>query len=169
MSLLAWYVVQSQPRREGFVRDRIEDLGREVFLPLMAERVPGRRRDVLGPMFPSYLFARLSEDDGDIPKVRWSQGVLRILGEGGSARPVDDRVVDTLRVRADRRGRVRLGDDLRKGQRVRVLSGPLAGLVGIVDQPGVTPGDRVRILLEIFRRTTPVMLAASAVRGLARA
>jgi len=47
-----WYVIQANPRKEAFVRDRIEDLGREAFLPLIAERRRGRRRATVGPFFP---------------------------------------------------------------------------------------------------------------------
>ena len=57
-----WYVVQCHPRKERFVRERLEDLGCSVFLPLIKERIPGRRQWRLGPLFPGYLFAGLDED-----------------------------------------------------------------------------------------------------------
>lgn len=109
MSGLDWYVVQSQPRKERFVRERIADLGREVFLPLITERRLGHPRAIVGPLFPSYVFARLSESEGDLPRVRWAQGVCRVLGDGDHPRPVDDLLVETIRRRADHTGEVRLG------------------------------------------------------------
>ncbi len=167
MSGFAWYVVESHPFREDFVRDRMRDLGRDVFLPLVSERKPGRRSSTLGPLFPGYLFACLSETEGDLPRVRWMHGVRRILGHGERPAPVEDEVVETIRARADRKGKVNLGVSLRRGDRMRVLQGPLAGLIGVITHPATRPEHRVWVLLELFKRATRVQLSTSAVGGLA--
>ena len=77
----AWYAVQSHPRRERFAHDRIAELGLEAFLPLVSERRPGARRSSIVPLFPGYLFARLSADDGDVPRVRWLRWRRLTVGE----------------------------------------------------------------------------------------
>ena len=169
MNGFQWYIVQSHPRKEGFVRERIQDLDREVFLPLVAERRPGRRRVTVGPLFPSYLFAKLSGERGDLARVRWMHGVRRFLGDGEGPRPVEDTVVKTIRARADHTGRVKLGLGLRRGDRVRIVDGPLAGLVGVLQRAASSPEQRVCVLLELFHRTTRVELPANAVGGLAGA
>ncbi len=145
------------------MRGRIEDLGREVFLPILAERQRGRRRTTVGPLFPGYLFARLSIAAGDLTRVRWTHGVRRLLGDGEGPRPVDDLLVDMIRRRADATGRVRLGSGLRRGDRVRVVDGPLSGLVGILERAAATPGERVYVLLDVFQRLTRVELPAQAI------
>jgi len=61
--------------------------------------------------------------------------------------------------------RVRLGIGLRRGDRVRILDGPLAGLVGILDRPATTPMERVCVLLDVFNRATRVDLPAQAICG----
>lgn len=165
MDSLRWYVVQSHPRKESLVRGRIADLGREVFLPTVAERHRGKRRSAIGPLFPGYLFARLSRMEGDLARVRWTHGVRKVLGDGEGPQPVDDALVETIRARADRTGRVRLGIGLRRGDRVRILDGPLAGLVGILERPASTPVERVCVLLDVFQRTTRVELPVAAVCG----
>jgi transcription antitermination factor NusG len=169
MNGYAWYVVHAQPRKERFVGDRIRDLGREVFLPLISERRRGQRRSTVGPLFPGYLFALLSEPDGDLPRVRWTQGVRRVLGDGPTPRPVAEEVVQTIRERADRTGRVRLGKGLAAGARVRIVDGPLAGLVGILERPVSDPRERVGVLLELFHRPTRVDVPAAMVVGFGRA
>jgi transcription antitermination factor NusG len=162
---LSWYVVQAQPRKEPFVCERIGDLGRETFLPLIHQRVAGRRRSRLVPLFPSYVFARLSAGEGDLPRVRWAHGVRRLLGEGEVPRPVDDALIDCIRARADRAGRVKLGRRLRPGARVRIVGGPLAGLIGVLERPLHSPERRVSVLLEVFQRMTRVEVPAHAVWG----
>lgn len=165
MQGFGWYVVQAHPRKEPFVRDRIHDLGREAFLPMLRERSPGRRRSRLVPLFPGYLFAKLSESDGDLPHVRWAPGVRRLLGDCDQPRPVEDELIECIRARTDRNGRVKLGRRLRPGSRVRIVDGPLAGLIGILERPAVEPAERVSVLLELFNRPTRVEVAAGAIWG----
>ena len=155
-----WYVVQSNPRKETFVHDRLAEFGREVFLPLIAEHGRGRRRAVAGPLFPGYLFAKLSQDDGDLPRVRWMHGVRQLLGDGERAHPLDESVVRMIRARCDRKGRVRLGVGLRRGDRVRIVNGPLAGLIGVLERTVSSPEQRVCVFLEMFHRPTRVEVAA---------
>jgi transcriptional antiterminator RfaH len=159
----AWYVVQCHARREGFVRDQVLDLGNEVFLPMLDERRTAGRGRTAVPLFPGYIFSRLSERAGDLARVRWTQGVRRILGSDGAPRPVDDNVVDALRSRADRRGCIRLRRRFRQGDRIRVVDGPLAGLIGVIERGESTPAQRICVLLDLFRRVTRVELPAAAV------
>lgn len=157
-----WYVVQALPRKEGFVKDRIEDLGCEVFLPLLAERRPGWRRACVGPLFPGYLFARLSE--GDVARVRWMHGVNSILGED-RPRAIADHVVQKIRSQADLQGRVCLGLGSKRGERVRILNGPLAGLIGLMERPASSPEERVSVLVELFQRVVLTNLRADEIAG----
>jgi len=167
MSGLGWYVVQSHARKESFVRERVEDLGREAFLPLVAERKSGR----FGPLFPCYLFARLSEKDGDLPRVRWMHGVRKVLGSDRWQRPVEEAVVQSIRSRADRAGVVRLGTRadprLRRGSRVRIVEGPLEGLIAMLERPMLSPEERVCVLLELFHRPVKVEVPGRAIAGFA--
>ena len=158
-----WYVVQAHPLKERFVRDRITDLGREAFLPLVSERRPGARKSRLNPLFPGYLFARLDPGDGDLASVRWLVGVRRVLGDRDRPRPLDEGVVDALRQRTDRSGRVRFSTQLRKGDRVRILDGPFAGFIGVLERVAHDPQQRVCVLLDLFHRLTAVEVDAQAV------
>jgi transcriptional antiterminator RfaH len=153
-----WYVIQSHPRKESFVRGRIEDLGREAFLPTVTERRPGQRRSAVGPLFPGYLFARLHPSVGDLAAVRWTIGVRRVLGDGEGPQPIADELIEAIRRQADASGRVRLGVGLRRGERVRVVDGPLAGLLGILEREATSPAERVCVLLDVFLRSTRVEL-----------
>lgn len=160
-----WYVVQVHPRRESFTRMRIEDLGCEVFLPLVRERRKGQRRAALLPLFPGYLFIRMDEERGDLARVRWCHGVRRVLGDGPRPRPIANEVVEMIRERADGVGCVRLGSRLKRGEPVRITDGPLAGLYGILERPATSATQRVCVLLDVFHRWTRVELSAEAVCG----
>ena len=51
---------------------------------------------------------------------------------------------------------------LRRGEKVRVRGGPLAGLMGVVDAP-CSGEERVRVLLDLFRQSVRVEMEAASV------
>lgn len=148
------------------MRDRLDDMSIERFLPLMnaarRSRVSARRE----PLFPGYLFARLSVEAGDLPKVRWLHGVKRVLGDGHQPRPIDEQVVEEIKRRADAGGCVTFGLGLRPGKQVKILQGPFEGLVGVLEGRVTRPDDRVHVLLDIFARTARVTIPASSIVGI---
>jgi len=155
-----WFVVHSLPRKERFVRDRLRELGRDAFLPLVASRRARRSAVTLAPLFPGYLFAKLSMAGGDLTRIRWMHGVRRLLGHGQRPHPVPDELVQMIRRRADAAGRVRPPARMRRGERVRIVEGPLAGLIGVLDRPETRAEDRVCVLLRLFERQTRVEIPA---------
>jgi len=163
-----WYVVQSHPRKETIVRGRVEDLGADVFLPTVAERRPGHRRASIGPLFPGYLFARF-EFGAEYPRVRWTPGLVRVVMSGGTPLTVSEAMLSSVRELEKEGIRLLLRPVRWKpGARVRVNQGPFTGFEGQVAAT-LKGGDRVRILLELFRRQVALECDTSQLRGLAAA
>ncbi len=81
--------------------------------------------------------------------MRWTPGVRRLLGVGDSPVPVDEQMIGTIRSRLSLEGVVRVGVPFARGDRVRIVEGPMAGLCGILERP-TSRANRVRILLEIL-------------------
>ncbi|MBM3471174.1 MAG: hypothetical protein FJX73_10365 [Armatimonadetes bacterium] len=155
----AWYVAHLKPRQETRVLShlRLRAEGIEHYSPRIetVRRRWGRRLAMVEPMFPNYMFLRMSLTPQLWDAVRWTPGVRRILGEGDRPTPVPDQVVEAIHERADPMGFVRVGATWTPGQRVRVLYGPLSDLEGIFERPTSREG-RVRILLHILGHDTPV-------------
>jgi transcriptional antiterminator RfaH len=110
---------------------------------------------VVRPLFPGYVFARLSlaHESG---RVIWSPGVRRLVTFEGEAPPVPDAAIEFLRARADASGLIDVTPrPLPVGRRVRITTGPLAGLVGMIENPPDARG-RVSILMDILRQQTRV-------------
>jgi transcription antitermination factor NusG len=140
-----WGVVRSQPQRERFAASQLELRGYETFLPLVAAKGAGEGR----PLFASYFFCRVVD--------RWHSinfcfGVVGIIRVGDCPSRMPDHEVDALKaMMVD--GFVRLPEAplaaparvLRKGQRVKIVSGPFTGQGGIFQ--GQTSKQRELILL----------------------
>lgn len=73
-----WYVLCTKVRNEKKVAQRLEDLGIEVYCPLITEtrKWSDRKKKVTFPLFNSYIFVRLEKAQRNIVFV---PGVIRFL------------------------------------------------------------------------------------------
>jgi len=158
-SAASWFVVQTKPHHEErvIVHLRLRSPAIESFLPKIeiVRRHAGRRTTHLEPLFPSYLFVWMPLTMATWNEVRWTPGSRRLLGDGERPIAVPDDLVDAIRERVEPLGFIRVGLNLPVGARVRVKSGPFAGLEGIFERP-TSRKDRVRVLLEMLGALTPL-------------
>lgn len=153
-----WYTVRTKPRREAFAQMELGRRGVETFLPRIIE--PGRSEEPsVGPLFPSYLFARLSLQT-QYTRVVWAPGVRGFVAFGGAPPSVGDDVIAFLQERCGSEGVVRVVPSFSDGDLVRIKRGPLGGLVGVVQ--GDDGGrSRVQVLMELLRKRTQVSVPAA--------
>ena len=151
-----WFVVQTKPRGEQRVCEHLAGDDVVTFLPqLLVRRRHGCRRwQALEPLFPCYIFARFRLESTAWSRIQWTPGVRRLLG-GETPVPVDDEIVDYLRLRTEERGYIVPGRKLEPGTKVRFTEGPFDMLEGIIDRP-VSRDDRVRVLLWMCGNTVSV-------------
>jgi len=153
----AWYVVSSKLRRERYAAQQLGRRGVEVYLPRLLLMRRGAR--VVRPLFPGYLFALLVLP-GDAARVAWTPGVRRLVTFEGEAPALPPAAIEFLRAQAGTDGVIAARPQpLPVGRRVRVTDGPLAGLVGIIEDPPDARG-RVGVLMDILRAQTRVSIDA---------
>ena len=149
-----WYVVRSKPRREEYAQEQLARRGVLTFLPRILESGLGAAPPVIGPLFPGYLFAHV-DLAVQYTRVVWTPGVRNLVAFGEVPTPVDQQVIDFIQRRCGAEGIIRVVRTFRDGDPVRVNSGPLKGLVGVV-QGQVSARRRVQVLMELLQRRTPV-------------
>jgi len=149
-----WYAAYTCANHEKGVAQQLERRSVECLLPLYesVRRWKDRRVRLQLPLFPGYVFVRLALRD----RLRALQipGVAKLVGFDGHPAPVPDE--DIVAVRACLAGRhpVQPHRYLQRGQRVRVLRGPLAGLAGIVVREKKT--TRLVVSLDLLMRSVSV-------------
>jgi transcription antitermination factor NusG len=114
--------------------------------------------------FPCYLFARIDLTVVPRSTIDWMPGIRRIVGAGGQPAVVDDEIVEMVRQRLEAIEEVGYGN-LKQGDRVRIISGPLRDLEAVFDKP-MSAENRVRILLDVVGRMTPVEIDYSEIKSL---
>lgn len=132
----SWFVIWTESRAEKKVATRISALGLSSWLPTVKERHrwSDRWREVVCPLFPGYLFARVGSVEWH--KVLRTPGVLTVVKERGRPALLADSFVSGLREAIERKGAapepVGEGVDYQPGDEVIVQEGALAGVRGVV-------------------------------------
>jgi transcription antitermination factor NusG len=150
----SWYALHVRPRFESTVELQLGGKGYEVFLPTYASRRrwSDRVKTVFQPLFPGYVFCRF-DVNARLP-ILITPGVNAIIGVGKIPVPVDEEEICAIRSVMDSGLTSRPCDYIQDGESVRVETGPLAGLVGIVERS--KNSDRLIVSLSLLMRSVSV-------------
>lgn len=156
-----WYALHTRSRHERRAAAALQRrLGAraEVFLPEYRtwSRRKDRRRELLRPLFPGYLFVRAELAFGVRLDILQADGVVRLVGVGPRPVPVPDEVVDSIRLLLAAAPDARPRERWRPGTRVKVMSGPLAGVTGVVEHS--PRGRRIVVAVELLGRAVAASL-----------
>lgn len=160
-----WYAVYTSANHERRVAQQLEVRGVDYFLPQYesVRKWKDRKVSLQRPLFPGYLFVHLALRNR-LPILQ-VPGVARFVGFDGQPTVVPEE--DLLRVREflGRGFRAEPHPYLAVGRRVRVRSGPLEGMAGIVVRR--KNGNRLVISLGLIRRAIAVDLDGADLEALA--
>jgi len=128
---LAWMLLHTRARQEKVVADLLAGLGVERYLPLVRvrRRYGHRKREILAPLFPSYVFARCAKEAAW--RVHDAGRVAQVLEISDQER--FGREIEQIRRAIEADVCLDPHPFLRAGHRVRVRSGPLLGVEGVVE------------------------------------
>lgn len=172
----AWYVVHSYSGYENKVKANLETriksmhLEEKVFdvaIPMeeVVEFKAGKRFNVQRKKFPGYILVRLYLDDDSWYAVRNTPGVTGFVGSsiGAASKPTPlsrrevERILGVKKDEIEKKEpRLKVAWDV--GETIRVVEGPFADFNGVIEQINADQ-SKVRVLVDIFGRETPVELA----------
>ena len=158
-----WYVVHTYSGYEHAVaaavmkaaeNRKMTDLIKEVNIPLekVTEITDSGEKTVERKIFPGYVLIKMILTDDRWHLVHNVRGATGFVGSDGKAVPLTEQKIYDLGVEHKE---IVVGYAL--GDNVKVTDGPLAGFYGVVDE--LEPEkDRVRVVVSMFGRETPVDL-----------
>jgi transcriptional antiterminator NusG len=183
-----WYVVHSYAGYENKVKTnletRISSLDMEDFI--FQVEVPtreevevknGKRLQVQNKVFPGYILVRMELTPESYSCVRNTPGVTGFVGATSKPSPLTiDDVLKFLMPRVEQKaasgsgkadssaspGKATIEVDFEVGESVTVMDGPFANLPATINEVNVD-AQKLKVLVSIFGRETPVELAFSQV------
>jgi transcription antitermination factor NusG len=149
-----WFAVRVKPRWEKEVARNLIRLGCSALLPLYIRETQwsDRIKKVELPLFPGYLFA--SFDPRRPLLVKATPGVLSIVSSGRELVPLAQSEVEAIQVLMHAGLPREPWEYPESGDVVRMISGPLAGVRGVVCSEGGV--DRLVLSISLFRRAVAV-------------
>ena len=183
-----WYVVHSYAGYENKVKTNletrvqtldVEDYIFQVEVPTeeVTEIKNGQRKQVQRKVLPGYILVRMDLNDQSWGAVRNTPGVTGFVGATSKPSPLThDEVIKFLLPRVEPKqaagggksdvaagtGKASVEVDFEVGESVTVMDGPFATLPATINEVNVD-AQKLKVLVSIFGRETPVELAFSQV------
>ncbi|MGN6151228.1 MAG: transcription termination/antitermination protein NusG [Lysobacteraceae bacterium] len=125
-----WLVLRTKSRHESKVEVALQQKQVETYLPRrrIQRSMSSRRSVVEMPLFPGYVFVRPRPEQYE--GMRYVPGSCGLVLSAGRAAVLPDRDVDVVRRLVDSGHDYDARPELLLGTRVRIVSGPLAGMEG---------------------------------------
>ncbi len=162
-----WFVIHTYSGYENKVKANLEhriasmDVADKIFQVVVPtedeiEIKNGQRRTVQKKVFPGYVLVQMMLTDESWYVVRNTPGVTSFVGTGNKPVPLStDEVRQILKQMQVEAPKARIS--YQRGQSVKVIDGPFAEFIGVVDDINLEKG-KVRVLVSFFGRETPVEL-----------
>jgi transcription elongation factor/antiterminator RfaH len=130
--LQRWYVLYTKSRFENVVDVGLHRKSIESYLPKIKKRSQRRDRKVVldVPLFPGYLFVRTNLHPTEHLEILKTAGSVHIIGNQQGPIPVPDETISSLRIMVSSGSEITTGKQLQKGDKVMVINGPFAGVIG---------------------------------------
>jgi transcription antitermination factor NusG len=161
-----WYAAYTRANHERRVADQLEERGVENFLPRYesVRKWKDRKMRLQMPLFPGYVFVHLALQDR--LRVLQVPGVACLVGFAGRPVAIPEEEFERIRAFLNKEFRAEPHPYLKAGRRVRVRSGPLAGMEGIVVRR--KNGNRLVICLGLIQRAIAVDVDAFDIEALSQ-
>lgn len=164
-----WYVVNvysgsekkvAESLREQAILKKMEDKILEVLVPTeeVVEIKKGAKVNSERKFFPGYILVKMEMSDECWHVVKNTPRVSGFLGSRNKPQPISDaeaeRIIKQMEEGVERPQTV---VDFEVGEQIRVIDGPFASFVGVVEEVD-SEKSRLKVSVSIFGRYTPVEL-----------
>ena len=159
---MPWYAVHTRSRHEDKVYTGLTQKTYHAFLPHIEawSKRKDRKKKILLPMFPGYLFVELDSLEPEIRlDVLKTFGVVKILGDRSTYEPipVPDVTIDALQKIVGSKVDIQHFQYPKIGESARITDGPFKGVEGVVAATDYEK-ELFFITIELLKRSVAIKL-----------
>jgi transcription antitermination factor NusG len=151
-----WFAFRVRPRHEKSVALHLREKSEECFVPLIKKSRLWAKRvvHIELPLISGYVFCR-SHRYGMLPILK-TPGIVDVIRAGNAPLPIPDSEIASLERAISAELPIEPCPYVEVGQRVQIRSGPLAGVVGIVNDR--RKSDQLILSVALLRRSVLVQI-----------
>ena len=159
-----WFILQFKSNSHHQAAKNLNRQGFETFLPLhdTTSRKLSRFINTSKPLFPGYMFIRFDRAESEWHKINNTYGVSKLITSNSKLQSIPTKFVDQLMKRYDLLGNLIPIKKLKKGDQVKVLNGPFANFVAIVEK--YEADQRIWILMDLMGRKSKIQAATDSLQ-----
>lgn len=159
-----WVVINTHPHAERRACENLERQGFQTYCPVLIKRIRHARRehDDRRPLFPGYVFAKVSRNLSRWRPVLSTIGVRNLVRNGQHLSFLDESFIQSLKKREVDGLIVQPHEPFRIGEAIEISGGPFDGLVGTI--VGMSSKDRVTALINLLNGQVRIGLQHGAIR-----
>ena len=159
-----WFILQFKSNSHHQATKNLNRQGFETFLPLhdITSRKSSRFVSTSKPLFPGYMFIRFDRAKPEWYKINNTYGVSRLITFNSVLKSIPTRFVNSLMKRYDLSGKLLPMEKLKKGDQVKVLTGPFANFIATVEK--YEADQRISILMDLMGRKTKIQTPTDALK-----
>lgn len=161
-----WYILHTYSGYESMVevnlrmvfqKNNLSDRLYEITIPMeeVLEEKNGKKKLVKRKMFPCYVFIKMDYNNDMWKIITETRGVTGFVGPRSRPLPLTEEEIKKMRLE-----KVAAKTDYNAGDKVKIIAGPLEGLVAEVES--ITPGSpKCRVNVFMLGKMTPAELDLS--------
>lgn len=157
----SWFALYTKPRHEFTAAQHLSDAGIEYYLPTVAKikQWSDRKKKIVEPLIKGYIFILATEKER-ITALQ-QRGIVSCVFFNGRPATIPNWQIENLRLMLETESEFHITDDIEIGTKVKIISGPFEGVVGVVND--TSHGKVLSITIDLLKRSVTAILPSESV------
>jgi transcriptional antiterminator RfaH len=151
-----WFILQFKPNSHYQAIKNLNQQGFETFLPIcnFTSRGASRFTNITRPLFSGYMFVAFDKANTQWGKINSTFGVSRLVTFNNILKPVPATLINNLKDRCDLSGKLLPTKKLKKGDHVKISTGPFTNFIATVET--LEADQRIWVLIDLLGRQSKI-------------
>ncbi|MCU7491361.1 MAG: UpxY family transcription antiterminator [Bacteroidota bacterium] len=156
-----WFALYTKPRHEFTAAEHLSDVSIEYYLPTVVKikQWSDRKKKIIEPLIKGYIFIHSTEKERIVALQQ--RGIVSCVFFNGRPATIPNWQIDNLRLMLETESEFQITDQIEAGTKVKIISGPFEGVLGVVNE--TTNGKVLSITIDLLKRSVTAILPAESV------
>ncbi|MDP4172682.1 MAG: UpxY family transcription antiterminator [Bacteroidota bacterium] len=156
-----WFALYTKPKHEFKAAEQLNDIEIEYYLPtiIKIKQWSDRKKKVTEPLIHGYIFIKANEKERILALQQNS--MVRCVTFNGKPASIPDWQIENLKIMLSTNEDLSLTEIIQSGTKVKIISGPFEGVIGVVNE--TSSGKTLSISIDLLKRSVTATLPVESV------